>query len=162
MTEHYTKSTVSTTVWCRKHGKFTLHRVDDGRVGPCMACIAETAGDLRFEAVPEPAAPQPGLFDGPAAKPEAKAAIPGVAAEVAAMAPPMGHPDGAAISNVFAEACEEGRFVYRGYGMEDGDRVYAYSRVGEPEIVFRICLARWDRTAEMLEREARKTERWLA
>ena len=39
--EHYTRNTVSCTVWCNKCGKSTEHRVDDGRRGPCNVCIAK-------------------------------------------------------------------------------------------------------------------------
>lgn len=41
MAEHYTKNTVSATLWCAKCRKATEHRVDNGRRGPCNACIAE-------------------------------------------------------------------------------------------------------------------------
>lgn len=39
MGEHYTKSTVSVTVWCPKCVKCTTHRVDGGRRGPCLECL---------------------------------------------------------------------------------------------------------------------------
>jgi hypothetical protein len=40
MAEHYTKNTVSVTVWCPKCAKFTTHRVDHGLRGPCLECMA--------------------------------------------------------------------------------------------------------------------------
>ena len=39
MTEHYTKSTVEASVWCRVCGKNTMHRIDNGIVGPCRQCL---------------------------------------------------------------------------------------------------------------------------
>jgi hypothetical protein len=36
MTEHYTKNTESATSYCKKCGRNTGHRVDDGRLGPCL------------------------------------------------------------------------------------------------------------------------------
>jgi hypothetical protein len=39
MSEHYTKNTVSATAWCAKCGKPTEHRVDSGRLGPCLPCL---------------------------------------------------------------------------------------------------------------------------
>jgi hypothetical protein len=41
MPHHFTKTTVSATFWCNKCGKDTHHRVDYGRRGPCMACMAK-------------------------------------------------------------------------------------------------------------------------
>ena len=39
MTEHYTKQTVSASAFCRKCNRSTEHRVDAGRLGPCMRCV---------------------------------------------------------------------------------------------------------------------------
>ena len=39
MPEHYTRSTLEATVWCNRCGAATQHRVDDGRRGPCLACM---------------------------------------------------------------------------------------------------------------------------
>jgi hypothetical protein len=39
MTEHYTKLTVSAMHFCSKREKSTEHRVDGGRLGPCLNCI---------------------------------------------------------------------------------------------------------------------------
>jgi hypothetical protein len=36
MTEHYTRNTLEATSWCKKCQKFTQHRVDGGRLGPCL------------------------------------------------------------------------------------------------------------------------------
>jgi hypothetical protein len=39
MPEHFTKNTVEATVWCKRCGKVTPHRIDDGRRGPCLVCL---------------------------------------------------------------------------------------------------------------------------
>jgi hypothetical protein len=36
MTEHFPKSTLTATAWCLKCHRNTEHRIDDGRVGPCL------------------------------------------------------------------------------------------------------------------------------
>jgi hypothetical protein len=36
MPEHYTKNTVEVSVWCNTCNRMTMHRVDDGRRGPCI------------------------------------------------------------------------------------------------------------------------------
>ena len=41
MPEHYTKNTVQVSVWCKACSKFTPHRVDGGRRGPCLTCMAK-------------------------------------------------------------------------------------------------------------------------
>lgn len=43
MPEHFTKNTVSASFWCNKCGKPTMHRVFDGRRGPCEDCMAKPA-----------------------------------------------------------------------------------------------------------------------
>jgi len=40
MTEHFTRNTVSASFYCGKCGKPTAHRIDSGRKGPCLECIA--------------------------------------------------------------------------------------------------------------------------
>lgn len=40
MTQHFTRSTVSASFYCSKCGRFTQHRIDAGRKGPCTECIA--------------------------------------------------------------------------------------------------------------------------
>jgi len=41
MTQHYTKLTVEASHWCGKCAKNTIHRVDQGRIGPCLPCMAK-------------------------------------------------------------------------------------------------------------------------
>lgn len=53
MTQHFTKNTVSATFYCPKCGRSTSHRIDDGRKGPCLECMA------RFDAKPKPEAAGP-------------------------------------------------------------------------------------------------------
>jgi ribosomal protein L44E len=36
MSEHYTKNVIADTTWCAKCQRHTLHRVDSGRLGPCI------------------------------------------------------------------------------------------------------------------------------
>ena len=40
MTQHFTRLTVSAAFYCGKCGKQTQHRIDSGRKGPCLECIA--------------------------------------------------------------------------------------------------------------------------
>jgi hypothetical protein len=39
MTQHFTRNTVEAPFWCGKCKKFTPHRIDQGRKGPCLGCI---------------------------------------------------------------------------------------------------------------------------
>lgn len=39
MTEHFSRSTVSSAFWCGKCQKQTQHRIDGVRKGPCLECI---------------------------------------------------------------------------------------------------------------------------
>jgi ribosomal protein L44E len=39
MTQHFSSNTVSASHYCKKCGKFTQHRIDDHRKGPCLECI---------------------------------------------------------------------------------------------------------------------------
>lgn len=41
MPEHYTKDTVQAAAYCKPCCKQTMHRIDDGRLGPCMECMAK-------------------------------------------------------------------------------------------------------------------------
>lgn len=41
MSEHFPRNTVSAQFWCSKCSKFTAHRIDSGRKGPCLECIAK-------------------------------------------------------------------------------------------------------------------------
>jgi hypothetical protein len=61
MGEHYTKNTVSVTQFCKKCWWVTPHRVDNGRLGPCLTCIVKLGNQA--EAKKEPAATQRGLWD---------------------------------------------------------------------------------------------------
>lgn len=36
MSEHYTRNTLECTAWCNRCNRFTQHRVDHGRKGPCL------------------------------------------------------------------------------------------------------------------------------
>jgi len=36
VTEHFPKSTETATAWCRPCNRMTEHRIDGGRVGPCL------------------------------------------------------------------------------------------------------------------------------
>ena len=36
MAEHYTKNVMGDTTYCKKCKRNTLHRVDGGRLGPCI------------------------------------------------------------------------------------------------------------------------------
>jgi hypothetical protein len=52
MTEHFSRSTVSSAFWCGKCQKQTQHRIDGVRKGPCLECIA------RYDAAPKVEAPE--------------------------------------------------------------------------------------------------------
>ena len=59
MTEHYPKSTISVSAFCRKCQKQTQHRVDDVRLGPCLVCIEKLREQsVRLEIERERAAKQ--------------------------------------------------------------------------------------------------------
>jgi hypothetical protein len=62
MPQHYTKSTVQATVWCNPCGKLTPHRVDDGRRGPCLECIAKLEALHAARPAPAPPVKQGELF----------------------------------------------------------------------------------------------------
>jgi hypothetical protein len=36
MSEHYTRNTLEVTAWCKPCSRNTQHRVDAGRLGPCL------------------------------------------------------------------------------------------------------------------------------
>jgi hypothetical protein len=38
MSQHFTKSTIEVSAYCRPCGKFTAHTVSDGRLGYCIPC----------------------------------------------------------------------------------------------------------------------------
>ena len=58
MPEHFTKNTVEASFWCNKCGKPTPHRVDSGRRGPCLICLARVEPNEK----PPPPPEQPRLF----------------------------------------------------------------------------------------------------
>jgi hypothetical protein len=61
MTEHFPKSTISATGWCRKCNRNTEHQVDDGRLGRCLD-PEHPAPSSRAADAPKPAE-QKGLFE---------------------------------------------------------------------------------------------------
>lgn len=56
--KHYTKNTVSVTRWCGRCCANTPHRVDGGRMGPCLNCI-EKAARLKAENQARAQRPEP-------------------------------------------------------------------------------------------------------
>jgi len=66
MGEHYTKNCEGDTTWCAKCQRMTLHRVDSGRLGPCIdpkhPVPKETRKQQKRRADEEKARIQPGLF----------------------------------------------------------------------------------------------------
>jgi hypothetical protein len=52
MPEHYSRNTVEASVWCKKCGENTMHRVDQdaqqGRLGPCLKCIDKLQETMPF------------------------------------------------------------------------------------------------------------------
>lgn len=68
MTEHFTRSTVSASLWCQKCRRYTEHRIDGVKKGPCSVCVAELDRQHRIaEAVKrsrETATKQIDLFPG--------------------------------------------------------------------------------------------------
>ena len=63
MTQHFTRNTVSAAFYCGKCGETTQHRIDGGRKGPCLDCIAKLEAQERSKPA-EPTAAQPNLFGG--------------------------------------------------------------------------------------------------
>lgn len=61
MTEHFSRNTVSATFHCGKCGKATAHRIDSGRKGPCLECIARL-DKQHAEAPPKPERQQNLIF----------------------------------------------------------------------------------------------------
>ena len=41
MPHHFTKNTVEAEWWCNPCNQRTMHRIDGGRLGPCLNCIAK-------------------------------------------------------------------------------------------------------------------------
>jgi hypothetical protein len=56
MPHHFTKATVEASFWCNPCARDTMHRVDDGRRGPCLVCLEklECQMDLPGMEVKEP------------------------------------------------------------------------------------------------------------
>jgi hypothetical protein len=54
MPEHFSKNTLEASFWCSKCGQPTMHRVDTGRRGPCLVCLAALSSSLPAKQV-EPA-----------------------------------------------------------------------------------------------------------
>lgn len=63
MSEHYTKLTVEASVWCNPCGKVTRHRVDNGRRGPCLECIAKREKEAKDRKPETPRPSKGGCFD---------------------------------------------------------------------------------------------------
>jgi hypothetical protein len=63
MPEHFTKRTIEASYWCLKCGGPTMHRVDTGRRGPCLACLAKLSSSGPVKKV-EPAAQRELFGDG--------------------------------------------------------------------------------------------------
>lgn len=59
MPHHFTKGTVSVTVFCRTCNEPTMHYVFDGRLGRCMKDHHPPKPEKKVEP------PQPSLFDEP-------------------------------------------------------------------------------------------------
>jgi len=63
MPQHYTRNTVSVSVWCKVCGRATMHRVDGTRRGPCLDCLAERVRQATLRAAAKkPEAKQGDLF----------------------------------------------------------------------------------------------------
>jgi len=62
MTQHYTKLTVEAQHYCNKCGRMTMHRVDDGRLGPCLECIKklDQVHEQRLKLLGHPKPPKQG------------------------------------------------------------------------------------------------------
>ena len=64
MTQHYTRNTISAAFWCGKCSRHTQHRVDGGRKGPCLECIAKLEAEHAKTAKPVLEEKQQELFRG--------------------------------------------------------------------------------------------------
>ena len=49
--QHYTRNTVEAEAWCKKCSKFTMHRIDGVKLGPCIPCMAKSNTKARPEPV---------------------------------------------------------------------------------------------------------------
>ena len=43
--EHYPRGTIEVSEWCRKCAKYTMHRVDGVKLGPCLVCLKRLETD---------------------------------------------------------------------------------------------------------------------
>lgn len=70
MTQHFTRDTVSASLWCPKCKKQTQHRIDGVRKGPCLECIERlNVEHAQLETEERRKARQGSLFTTPEAKP---------------------------------------------------------------------------------------------
>lgn len=67
MSEHYPRSTVSISAWCKRCAKHTHHRVDDGLKGPCFDCIGKLEDQHAASSQSKPAVEEQMNFFGGAA-----------------------------------------------------------------------------------------------
>lgn len=49
MSQHYPKSTVEASAWCKKCRKDTMHRVDGVNLGPCLVCLKKLMPKPKWE-----------------------------------------------------------------------------------------------------------------
>ena len=65
MSQHYTKNTVSVQMHCSPCSKMTAHRIDGGRKGPCLECIARYEQQrIATRELADPSAVQLSIFGG--------------------------------------------------------------------------------------------------
>jgi hypothetical protein len=64
MPHHYTKTTVTASIWCNKCYRMTEHHVYGGKRGPCSVCLTKLNEDHDRRVKEEAETPkQTGLFD---------------------------------------------------------------------------------------------------
>lgn len=54
MPHHFTKNTVEAKFWCDPCGRETIHRVDDGRRGPCLVCLEKREKQVSLPGIDPP------------------------------------------------------------------------------------------------------------
>lgn len=54
MPQHYPKSTLEVSALCSVCSRSTMHRVDDGHQGPCLACLARLNAEHDARPLPDP------------------------------------------------------------------------------------------------------------
>jgi len=62
MTQHFTRNTVSASLWCAKCRAMTQHRIDGVRKGPCLKCIERREKEHAEKAPSAPVPKQGDLF----------------------------------------------------------------------------------------------------